>query len=184
MGKVCLTDQESHSHVKPESEFLTSQAEYCWSCGHNSNVHVLFECGPPNSPTSTSHPPDVIHIISVFTPSPFFTPLPLYYQTKEPKLAHPLHRRVPDNTKLHYRQVRPWGWYVTAVLHISYHRGQAKYHSNPCSQHSQPVSRPSHCPSSPVYKNGGGRYVFLTHLNVYLGKQERGGRGNGGKGGI
>ena len=42
------------------------------------------------------------------------------------------------------------------------------------------VSRPSHCPLSPVCKNGGGRYVFLTHLNVYLGKQERGERGKGG----
>ena len=94
---------------------------------------------PTTSPTSTSHPPDVIHVISVFRPSSFFTPLPLYYKTKEPKLAHPLHRRVPANTRLHYRQVRPKDdrYVVTAVLHISHHRGQAKYHSNRCSQHSQ-----------------------------------------------
>ena len=37
---------------------------------------TLFECGPLPSPaSSTSCPPDVIHVISVPKPSPFFAAL-------------------------------------------------------------------------------------------------------------
>lgn len=37
---------------------------------------MLFECGL-SPPMSTSHPPNVIHVTSVFRPSPFFAVLPL-----------------------------------------------------------------------------------------------------------
>ena len=37
---------------------------------------VLFECGPL-PPTFTLLPPDIIHVIGVLRPSPFFTALPL-----------------------------------------------------------------------------------------------------------
>jgi len=62
--------------------FLTSEVEYYRSCEPQESwlslersmmqSSTLFECGPL-PPTSTSHPPDIIHVISVPRPSPFFT---------------------------------------------------------------------------------------------------------------
>ena len=68
---------------KPESEFLTGQAEYSRSCERLGSCLViersmmksstLFLNADPSLPTSTSRPPDVIHVIGVPRPSPFFT---------------------------------------------------------------------------------------------------------------
>ena len=41
----------------------------------SSTLFHEFECGPL-PPTSTSRPPDVIHVVSVPRPSPFFAALP------------------------------------------------------------------------------------------------------------
>ena len=70
---------------KPESEFLTGQAEYSQSCERlgsclviersmmkSSTLFHVFDGGPLLPPTSTSHPPDVIHVIGVPRPSSFF----------------------------------------------------------------------------------------------------------------
>ena len=55
---------------RPESEFLTGQEEYSQSCECLVKSSTL--CGPlPHPPTSTLHPPDVIHTISVSWPFPF-----------------------------------------------------------------------------------------------------------------
>ena len=70
---------------KPESEFLTSQAEYSWSCKclgsclaverlmtKSSTLFHVYSSADPSPPTSTLRPPDVIHVIGVPRPSPFF----------------------------------------------------------------------------------------------------------------
>ena len=69
---------------KPESEFLTCQAEYQRSCKHLGSClltgcsmmksSMSFKCG-----TLPQYQPDVIHVISVPRPSPFFAALPLLY---------------------------------------------------------------------------------------------------------
>ena len=67
----------------PESEFLTVQAEYSQSCkrlGSCLEIESVIECGPL-PPTSTSHPPDIIHVICVPRPSLFF----VLFQTEERK---------------------------------------------------------------------------------------------------
>ena len=71
---------------KPESELLTGQAEYpqfCECLGSRLAMErsmmkssKLCYTSPPLR-LSTSHPPDVIHVVSVPRPSPFFAALPL-----------------------------------------------------------------------------------------------------------
>ena len=70
---------------KPESKFFTSQAEFSRWCKHLGfclvteclmKSSMLFKHGPL-PPKSNLHPPDIIHVISVPSPSPFFTVLPL-----------------------------------------------------------------------------------------------------------
>ena len=92
----------------------------------------------------------------------------VYYQTKEPKSATEEFQPIS-------RQVRPKD---DVVLHTSHRQGQAKYHSNkyPYTQHTQSCFQAF--PLSIVAK------MFLTYLKVYLGKQERGGKGEWGKGGM
>ena len=61
---------------------ITSSVKCSWSRKHlrsclvmehsRMKTNILFECGPL-PPTSTSHPPGVIHVISVPRPSQFFT---------------------------------------------------------------------------------------------------------------
>ena len=75
-----------YGHNKPESEFLTGQAENSRSCEclrscltiecsmmKSSTLFHVFECKPLPPPMMTSRPPDVIHMIAVPRPSPFFT---------------------------------------------------------------------------------------------------------------
>ena len=68
---------------KPKREFLTGEAKYCRPREHLGSgpsleclmmkSNTLFERGSPPPPTSTSRPPDVIHMTGVPRPSPFFT---------------------------------------------------------------------------------------------------------------
>ena len=81
VGGQCSTSNFVRN--KPESEFLTGQVEHtlsherlgsCLAVVMKSNI--LFECGPLPS-MSISHPPDVIHMISILRSFLFFTALPL-----------------------------------------------------------------------------------------------------------
>ena len=73
-----------YGHNKPESEFLTVQAEHSQSCECLESC-LAIECSMMESSTlfhdlnadlsplmSTSRPLDVIHMIDVSRPSPFF----------------------------------------------------------------------------------------------------------------
>ena len=57
---------------------------------------TLFECGT-SPPTSTSRPPDAIHVISVPTPSPFFNRV-FYteHKQKNPKLEGGYAQMTPN----------------------------------------------------------------------------------------
>ena len=48
---------------------------------------TLFVVGAPPPPTSTSRPPDVIHVTSVPRPSPFFSRLP------PPRISKPKNKK-------------------------------------------------------------------------------------------
>ena len=85
---------------KPESEFLTGQAEYSRSCEclgsclamersmmKSSTLFHVFD-GGPLPPTSTSRPPDIIHVIGVPRPSPGFflrSSVAVHYTERKPK---------------------------------------------------------------------------------------------------
>ena len=88
-------------HNKPESEFLTCQEEYSQFCERLGSclatecskmksskllhVHVVFECGP-FPPTSTLHPPDVIHVMcSQAFPNFHSSSTFVYYTEHKPK---------------------------------------------------------------------------------------------------
>ena len=66
---------ESISYWSSRVEILCECLGSCLAMEHLiMKSSALFECGPL-SPMSTSHPPDIIHVISVPRPSPFFTAL-------------------------------------------------------------------------------------------------------------
>ena len=84
-GVVPHVPDYKHGLNKPESEFLTSQAEYSWSCKclgsclvversmmKSSMLFHVYSSAGPSPPMSTSHSPDVIHVIGVPRPSLFF----------------------------------------------------------------------------------------------------------------
>ena len=72
--------------INLKASFFTSQAEFSRWCEHLGfclvtersmmKSSMLFKHGPL-PPKSNLHPPDIIHVISVPSPSPFFTVLPL-----------------------------------------------------------------------------------------------------------
>ena len=98
----------------------------------------------PSLPTSILHPPDVIRIISVPRPFPFFTPLLLIKLKNQNWLIHcteefqPIPSFITDKSDHEYD-----GYVVIVLLHISHRRGQAKYHTNmhPYTQHTQSCSQ-------------------------------------------
>ena len=114
---------------KPESGFLTGQAEYSRSRERlgsclasersmmkSSTLFHEFECGPLPPYvhlTSTSRPPDVIHVVSVPRPSPFFAALP------PPCIILNANRRTKNGvglgTRLQPDLEYPYNSYVTAV---------------------------------------------------------------------
>ena len=100
---------------KPESEFLTGQAEYSWSCERlvsclmversmmkSSTLFHIVECGP-YPPMSTLRPPDIIHVIGVPRPSPFFALFGFHVlylmQTEEKKWGRPGNEATKGYTK-------------------------------------------------------------------------------------
>ena len=94
---------DAQLQIPPEREVLISQAdrvlttlcERLGSClaieGLMMKSGLLFECGPL-PPMFTLRPPDVIHVISVPRPSPFFGSLPF------------LCGRKPKNTRKAWKQ--------------------------------------------------------------------------------
>ena len=78
---TCITWMMSGGCEGRGVEFLTSEKEYSYEClgsflvtDDSMKCSTFYECGPlPSPPTSTSCPPDIIHMVSVPRFPPFFT---------------------------------------------------------------------------------------------------------------